>query len=788
MSDVLTAYCMKCKTKRPISQAEPTFTKSGQPSTTGVCPECGTTLYRMGETPAHEGLERPEPVRRTQNKGNGQPRRGKLVIVESPAKARTIENYLGRDYKVRASVGHVRDLLKSRLSVDIENNFEPSYRVPNDKREVVNELRDAAAKAKEIYLATDLDREGEAIAWHLMAAAEIEEERAHRVVFNEITRDAVRKAFEQPRKIDMNLVDAQQARRILDRLVGYKLSPLLWEKVRPRLSAGRVQSVAVRLIVEREREIENFVPEEYWSIDAELARTAERGDPARQTFRARLLRIRDESVELRSEDEVKPILAELEHSEFIVDSVKRGERKRQALPPFTTSTLQQEASRRLGFNARRTMSVAQQLYEGIDIGNGGEVGLITYMRTDSLNISGEAQREAAAYIKQAYGPEYVPSSFNQYQASTKGAQEAHEAIRPTSAARTPDSIAKYLNRDQLRLYTLIWQRFIASQMTPAEYDTIRVDVLAGPPSNTNGKRPYLFRASGSTLRFLGFLAVYADFVDEDNPLDEDLDRLFPPLVEMDPLDLLGLFPEQRFTQPPPRYSEATLVKALEENGIGRPSTYAPIMQTIQQRGYVRRDKKRLVPTETGFIVNDLLVKYFPEIVDTSFTAEMEEQFDEIASGEREWVPVLREFYEPFERELEHAHQHAPDVDLGSEEVGRECPKCGSPLVVRWGRFGKFIGCSTFPECRYTEPWLEKIGAICPVDGGEIVERKTRRGRTFYGCANYPECEWTSWKRPLSTPCPVCEGLLIVKNKEWAQCLNCEEQVRLETIEGETESA
>ena len=801
MTEPLFAYCVKCTTTRPIKDAEPTFTKSGQPATKGVCPECGTTLYRMGETPAHEGLPRPEPAPRASKSkrsksskstgkdrgksSNGQ-RRGKLVIVESPAKARTIENYLGKGYKVRASIGHVRDLLKSKLSVDIENNFEPSYRVPNDKRELVKELKEAAAKAEEIYLATDLDREGEAIAWHLMAAAEIDADRARRVVFNEITPDAIREAFKRPRSIDMNLVDAQQARRILDRLVGYKLSPLLWEKVRPRLSAGRVQSVAVRLVVEREREIENFTPEEYWTIEADLARQAERDNPDRLSFRARLHRIRGEQVDLPNEEAVKPILEELERSEFIVDSVKRGERKRNPSPPFTTSTMQQEASRRLGFTARKTMSVAQQLYEGIDIGNGGEVGLITYMRTDSLNIAEQAQREAAAFIREEYGPEYAPETFNQYTNSTKGAQEAHEAIRPTSVRRTPEAIARYLTRDQLRLYRLIWQRFVASQMTPAEYDTIRVDVLAGPAGASNGDRPYLFRASGSTLRFRGFLAVYADFVDDDTPPDEELDRVFPELVAMEPLDLLALLPEQHFTQPPPRYTEATLVKALEEYGIGRPSTYAPIMQTIQQRGYVELDGKRLVPTETGIIVNDLLVKYFPEIVDVGFTAEMEAELDEIASGEREWVPVVREFYEPFEHELQRAREDAPDIDLGNEEIGRSCPKCGGNLVLRWGRFGKFIGCANFPQCRYTEPWLEKIGVQCPVCGGDIVERKTRRGRTFYGCSNYPECEWTSWKRPLRTPCPVCEGLMVVKNKDWAQCLNCEEQVRLEVIEPESE--
>ncbi len=779
MSDELLAYCVKCKEKRPISEAEPVFTKAAQPATRGVCPVCGTNLYRMGETPAHEGMERPEPASRPRSKKGSGPRRGRLVIVESPAKARTIENYLGKDYRVKASVGHVRDLLKSKLSVDIENDFEPRYRVPNNKRDVVKELRAAAAKAEEVYIATDPDREGEAIAWHLMDAAEIEHERARRVVFHEITKDAVHRAFENPRGIDMNLVDAQQARRILDRLVGYKLSPLLWEKVRPRLSAGRVQSVAVRMIVERERDIERFVPDEYWSIEAELAREAERSDPDRISFCARLLRIHDEKVDLPSEEAVRPILADLEGAAYMVDEVTKGTRRRNPSAPFTTSTMQQEASRRLGFTARKTMTVAQQLYEGVQL-NGSMIGLITYMRTDSLNVSDDAKAQAANYIREEYGAEYLPDEPNEYVTTTKGAQEAHEAIRPTGVDRTPDALESVLSKDQLALYMLVWQRFVASQMAPAVYDTIRIDVLAGPPGSSNGDKPYRLRASGSTLRFLGFLAVYADFEDEDNPVDEDLGRIFPDVVNGDPLDLLELFPEQHFTQPPPRYSEATLVKALEEYGIGRPSTYAPILNTVQQRGYVRREGKRLYPTETGEIVNDLLVEYFSEIVDVNFTASMEEDLDEIASGEQDWVPVLRDFYEPFERELEHARAHAPDIDL-DEEIGRECPECGSPLVIRWGRYGKFIGCSNFPECRYTEPWLEKIGVTCPECGGDIVERHTRRGRTFYGCANYPECEWTSWKRPLRTPCPVCGGLMVVQNKTWAQCLNCEEQVRLDEL-------
>ncbi len=798
MSDELTAYCMKCKTARTLAEPQAVFTKSAQPATKGVCPVCGTSLYRMGATPEHEQLTPPEPAPRpkkvakrstaskrkprkstgsrrasTINTPSPRRRQGRLVIVESPAKARTIENYLGKDFKVRASVGHVRDLLKSQLSVDIENDFEPRYRVPNDKREVIKELRAAAAQAKEVYLATDPDREGEAIAWHLVESMELDEKDVQRVVFHEITRDAVNEAFEHPRPIDMDRVNAQQARRILDRLVGYELSPLLWKKVRPRLSAGRVQSVAVRMIVEREREIESFVPEEYWTIDADLARAVERDIPDRIHFLARLIRINGESISLPTQGEVDPILRDLDHAEYVIDSVKRGTRKRGALPPFITSTLQQEASRRLGFTARRAMQIAQQLYEGMDVGADGEVGLITYMRTDSTNIAGQAQQEAARYIAETYGKDYLPDKPNVYTKKAAGAQEAHEAIRPTSTYRTPQAIKSYLTRDQYRLYELIWQRFVASQMAPAVYDTISVDVTAG---KSGGPRPYLFRASGSLLRFAGFLAAYRDVHDEDDPEEEGLGSIFPDLQESDLLDLLQLIPEQHFTQPPPRYSEATLVKALEEYGIGRPSTYAPILQTIQDRGYVRREAKRLLPNEIGMIVNDLLVAHFPEIVDVGFTARMEDELDLIASGEAEWVPVLREFYDPFKSEVDRAQEHVPNVDLGEERIGRDCPESGHPLIIRWGRFGKFIGCSDFPTCRYTEPWLEKIGVVCPLDGGEIVARKTRRGRTFYGCSNYPECEWTSWKRPVSEPCPNCGGLLIVQNKNWAQCSVCEEQV------------
>jgi DNA topoisomerase-1 len=646
---------------------------------------------------------------------------------------------------------------------------------------VVKKLQDEARRASEVYLATDPDREGEAIAWHLIHAAEIDEKRVRRVVFHEITREAVLKAFETPREININLVNAQQARRILDRLVGYELSPLLWQKVRPRLSAGRVQSVAVRLVVEREREIESFVPEEYWTIDAELARADERGKRGRLSFMARLQRIRGQEASLRSEDEVRPIVAELEAAEYVVHSVEIGQRKRGPSAPFTTSTMQQEASRRLGFTASRTMQLAQQLYEGMDIGDGGEVGLITYMRTDSTNVAEQARREAAQYIIETYGKEYQPESPQSgARRKAKGAQEAHEAIRPTSVFRTPESLEPYLNRNQLKLYMLIWQRFVASQMAAAIYDTISVEVLAGPPGAKAKDRPFLLRAWGSTLRFPGFLAVYADFADEDNPAEEGLGRIFPELAAGRLLDLLELFPEQHFTQPPARYGEATLVRALEEYGIGRPSTYAPIMNTIQERGYVQREGKRLYPTEIGVQSNDLLVAYFPEIVDVGFTARMEDDLDRIASEGQEWVPIVRRFYEPFKAEVDRAKAHAPNVEVQSERTERACPDCGQELVIRYGRYGKFIGCSDFPTCRYTEPWLDKIGVACPNCGNDLVERKTRKGRTFYGCSTYPSCDWTSWKRPLGTPCPVCGGLLIVQSKDWAVCQKCRERV---TIDG-----
>ena len=761
------AYCMKCKTKREMRDPVAQFNAKGSPVTVGTCPVCGTKLYRMGRTPAHEGLVAPEKTEKVEK------RDGKLVIVESPAKAKTVGRFLGRGYTVKASVGHVRDLLRSQLSVDVENNFEPKYRVPNEKKTVVKELKHLAKKAEEVYLATDPDREGESISWHLMEASEIEPGRARRVTFHEITEPAIHEAFANPREINMDLVNAQQARRVLDRLVGYSISPILWEKVRSRLSAGRVQSVALRLIVDREREIEAFVPVEYWTIHAEF-----RPEGIKSTFTAKLVKIDDQDFELPDEAATKPILVDMEKAAYIIRSVKRGERRRKPSAPFTTSTLQQEASRKLGFTAKRTMALAQSLYEGQDVGNGGATGLITYMRTDSTNVSPIAQKEARDYVMQKYGSDFLPPEPPQYKARAVGAQEAHEAIRPTSVMREPQNIKGYLEPAMFKLYNLIWQRFVASQMEAAVYDTLQVEVLG----KTQGHE-YLLRASGSAVRFLGFLAVYEEARNEDlrSAEDDETSKIPAGVEEGQKQRLIKLIPEQHFTQPPPRYSEASLVQVLEENGIGRPSTYAPILSTIQQRGYVERVEKRLVPTETGIHVNDLMVEYFPEIVDIGFTAHMEDDLDKVAAGDMAWTAAIREFYEPFKDQVEKAQAEMPVTKSGPEPIGRKCPEDGGELVIRYGRYGKFISCSNFPTCRYTEPWLEKIGVKCPKDGGELVERKTRKGRTFYGCANYPTCDFTSWKRPLAVPCPKCGGLLVVSNKREAQCTNCQETFLLEDI-------
>lgn len=759
------AYCLKCKVKREITEPIADFNKKGTPVTRGTCSVCGTRMYRMGRTKAHEGLQPPKIKKELKRQGN-------LVIVESPAKAKTVSSILGKEYQVKASVGHVRDLLRSQLSVDVENGFMPKYRVPNDKRSIVKELKEKVKNAEQVFLATDPDREGEAIAWHLQEATNIEEQQLKRVVFHEITKPAILEAFLDPRKIDMDLVNAQQARRILDRLVGYNLTPLLWQKVRGRLSAGRVQSVTLRLIVEREREIENFIPKEYWTIDGEF-----KSEGSTRTFIARLLKINNIEPNLPNEDIVEQLKENLEKAEYIISKIKRGLRHRKPYPPFITSTLQQQASLQLGFRARRTMQVAQQLYEGVDIGEGGASGLITYMRTDSLSISPIAVNDVRKYIEQRFGEKFLPKKPVFYRTKAATAQEAHEAIRPTSVRRTPQNIKHYLTRDQYRLYELIWKRFISSQMESAVYDTISVDI-----NGTYVQDNYLFRVSGSSIKFQGFLVLYEEAQDKNGEEKSDKKISIPPdLKEGQPQELIQLISEQHFTQPPPRFTEASLVQALEEYGIGRPSTYAPIISTIQIRGYVERNAKRLIPTEIGFLVNDLLVEYFPGILEVNFTAEMERDLDSVASGKKLWGDVLEDFYNTFEPKLISAREKMPEVKSEPERIGRECPDCGHDLIVRWGRYGKFISCSNYPECKYTEPFLEKIGVICPKDGGELVERKTRRGRIFYGCSNYPNCDFSSWKRPISAKCPSCDGLLVQKSQKEAQCIECEDTFAIDSL-------
>jgi len=732
-----------------------------------------------------------------------------LVIVESPAKARTLSNILGSEYDVKASVGHVRDLPKSQLGVDVEHDFAPKYLVPKDKKEIVKGLKDAAKKASVIYLATDPDREGEAISWHLAQAIELDGKPYERVEFHEITADAVKAAFQHPRKIDMRLVDAQQGRRVLDRLVGYKVSRVLWDKIRWGLSAGRVQSVALRMVVDREREIQAFVAQEYWTIDTRLARQADADDAA---FVARLAGLPGtKKAEIGSGEQAETVTSELRAAAFSVRDVKKKQQVRRPSPPFTTSTLQQEASRRFGFSAKRTMAVAQQLYEGLTIPGEGQVGLITYMRTDSLNIAQVARDEARAFIARKFGGDFVPAQPRFYKTKSKGAQEAHEAIRPTSAQREPAAIRKALTSDQNKLYSLIWQRMLASQMADAVFDQVSVDIDAKAPAHA---QPYLLRASASHMRFPGFRQVYIE--GRDTASDEDEEKSLPELSAADLLRLLEVQPEQHFTEPPPRYTEATLVKALEENGIGRPSTYAPIMSTIQERGYVKKDGRALRPQELGCVVSDLLTERFPAVVDAGFTARMEDELDDVANGERQWPPVVREFYEPLEEALAAAAE-APRVEQQTDQV---CDKCGKPMIVRWGRFGQFLACSgypecknarplgeeaeeqpeatgeicdlcsspmvikrgrfgqflacsTYPECKGRRPILRKVGVACPKDGGDIIERRSKRGRTFYGCANYPKCDFTSGTRPLKQPCPSCAGLLVAAGRGNARCTKCD---------------
>jgi len=690
--------------------------------------------------------------------------RGKLVIVESPAKAKTIARYLGRGYTVKASMGHIRDLPKSTLGVEVDGDFTPKYLVPRDKAKVVKDLKASVQGAKEIYLATDPDREGEAIAWHLVQATEAHGKPIHRVVFNEITPEAVTEAMEHPREIDMQLVDAQQARRVLDRLVGYGISPLLWKKVKRGLSAGRVQTAALRIVVEREREVQDFIPVEYWSLDAEVAkRDVAPGKPGQ--IRASLSKIDGKKAELKTEEETNAVLAGLRGAAYRVGTVTRRETRRRPSAPFTTSTLQQEASRKLGYAPKRTMQLAQNLYEGVDLGADGTQGLITYMRTDSTNVSGSAQQAARAVISVRFGPEYVPERPPVYAKKSKGAQEAHEAIRPTSPRRDPASVKSYLSAPQFKLYQLVWQRFMASQMAPAVLDNTGVDVLAGPVARlTTEAAPYVFRATGSVVKFPGFMAIYQAGRDDGD--QDELDKgALPAVAEGEDLDLMRLLPEQHFTQPPPRFSEATLVKALEEQGVGRPSTYAPTLETLKFRNYVTVEEKKLIPTELGFIVNDQLVEHFPGLFEITFTSRLEEELDEIASGERSWIPTMHQFYGPFTATLQRAEQTMERIRPKDEPTDQVCEQCGEPMVIKLGKFGRFLACSGFPNCRNARPLLTKIGVTCPTcKEGEVVERRSKKGRVFYGCERYPACDFVSWNKPVVQPCPRCGSFMVEINR------------------------
>ncbi len=680
-----------------------------------------------------------------------------LVIVESPAKAKTIGKYLGKKYVVKASMGHVRDLPKSQMGVSVEENYEPRYITIRGKGPVLKELKTAAKKAKRIYLAADPDREGEAIAWHLAHSLNIDEHSDCRVVFNEITKNAIKDAFKQPRPINMDLVDAQQARRILDRLVGYNISPLLWKKVKKGLSAGRVQSVAVKLITDREKEIQSFVPEEYWSIQGQFSYGQEQ-------FEARFHSINGNKETLSTEEDVNHVLGTLSGANFRIAEVKKRERKRNPVAPFTTSSLQQEAARKLNFRAKKTMLIAQQLYEGIDLGKQGTVGLITYMRTDSTRISDTAKQETFEYIQKNYGEEYTKKEV-QKQKQDKKTQDAHEAIRPTSVMYEPKQMKEYLSRDQLRLYRLVWERLVASEMAPAVMDTMTVDL------ENNG---VIFRANGSKLKFPGFMKVYIEGND-DNKKEED--RLLPDLQESEIVEKQELNPNQHFTQPPPRYTEARLVKTLEELGIGRPSTYAPTLDTIQRRGYVALDEKRFVPTELGEIVLDLIVEFFPEILDVEFTAKMEEDLDSIEDGRDNWIEIIDQFYKSFEKRLEVAEEEMEEVEIKDEPAGEDCEKCGHEMVYKMGRYGKFMACSNFPDCRNTKAIVKDIGVKCPTcKEGNIVERKSKKRRIFYGCDRYPECEFVSWDKPIARPCPKCENLLVEKKSKkgvFVACTSCD---------------
>lgn len=664
----------------------------------------------------------------------------KLVIVESPSKAKTIGKFLGRSYKVVASLGHVRDLPKSRMGVDIKNDYQPDYISIRGKGDVIKELRKDAKNAKAVYLASDPDREGEAIAWHVSNILKLDNSEKNRVTFNEITKDAVKEAFNEPRTINMDLVDAQQARRVLDRLVGYSISPILWKKVKKGLSAGRVQSVALNLIIQRENEIRNFKPEEYWTIDAEFKHN-------REKFKAAFFGENGKKVSLKNNDDVQRILGKLDkNKEFAITKVTKRERKRQPQPPFATSTMQQDANRRLNFRTRKTMMTAQMLYEGIDIKQGAPVGLITYMRTDSTRIASIAKHEASKFIHEEYGGEYAAVKPIKGKLP-EGAQDAHEAIRPTSVFRTPAKMKPYLTNDQYKLYSLIWSRFVASQMTPEVIDTMNVNLQQ---NNVD------FRASGSKVKFAGFTKVYKRGKEKDN--------LLPELKEGDNAQMISDDPAQHFTQPPARYTEAALIKTLEEDGVGRPSTYAPTLDTIQRRYYVRLVSRHFEPTELGEIVNTIIEKQFPDIVNAKFTADVEDKLDQIEEGKQNWVRVVDSFYQPFSKEVSTAESEVAKIEMKDELAGMDCDICGAPMVVKMGRYGKFYACSRFPECRNTKAIVKDTGITCPKCGqGTVVERKSKKNRVFYGCSRYPDCDFVSWDKPIGRNCPK-DGHFLVEKK------------------------
>ena len=699
-----------------------------------------------------------------------------LVIVESPAKARTVGRFLGNKYVAKASMGHVRDLPRGKMGVEVDKKgIHPTYDILPDKKKIVAELTKASKEADTIYLATDPDREGEAISWHLLKAAKINPAKVKRVVFHEITKEAIKEAFEHPRELDTRLIDAQQARRILDRLVGYRLSPVLWGKIRRGLSAGRVQSVALRLIVDREAEIDAFIPVEYWSIDANLTKKTQNGKRQIE-FKAGLHSIKGEKakIELPDGERSNAIAADLEDADFVVTSVRKRETKSRPAAPFITSTMQQEASRKLRFTASRTMRIAQQLYEGMTIGDEGSVGLITYMRTDSTNVAETALAETSRYIRAKYGNESVPDSYRVYTRKVKGAQEAHEAIRPTSIQRNPELVRQYLNSDQFRLYDLVWKRMVASQMTDALFDSTNVDIGA---QSTKSSSAYVFRARGSVLKFPGFRAVYMEDRDDAPEGEDDETAPLPAMAKNDDLQCLDILPEQHFTQPPPRFNESSLIRTLEEQGIGRPSTYAPIIGTIVDRDYVQKEQGRLWPTKLGKAVTKLLIEHFPDIMDVGFTAKIEEQLDDIAEGTLKWEPMLQEFYSPFDKSIEKAMKEAKRVprDEIDEETDEVCEQCGKPMVIKSGRYGRFLSCSGFPDCKNAQPLLLRVGVDCPECGSDLVERKQRGkgGRKFYGCSAYPKCTFAVNQRPLTQHCPECGKMLLAVGRTNARCTSCD---------------